>query len=367
MNNQNASLLLIVILSHITGTTLAEELNITAAQLDNIGVAFSLPQVTELADDFESPARVRIPPTNDYAVVPLLSGTIKRLGVSAGDSVRKGDSIAWVGSPDFLMLQGEYIEAFHQMQLLQVRYANDRILNDEGIVSTRRLSESEHEVEDRHVAEQRLHHSLVLAGLEEAEIIALRDSLVLQPYMILRAPVDGVVLEEYRTAGQLIDPSQAVFRIADMSTLWLEIDAPFMKSLDLVPGGTVLVKQRQRNITAKINNIGRNVNPATQTVVVRAVVENGSELAPGQFVTAVFTKIRSEKYLLLAISSVVRKDNQDYVFVQRPNGVEVRKIEVVRQAQGRIIVGSGIDASEAVAIRGTAALKARWLGIGGGE
>jgi len=55
------------------------------------------------------------------------------------------------------------------------------------------------------------------------------------------------------------------------------------------------------------------------------------------------------------------------VFVQNPDGVEVRQIEVIRQAQGQIIVGSGIDANESVAIKGTAALKARWLGIGGGD
>lgn len=367
MNSRNAALLLMFMLSHITPVAVADILEIAESQLDNIGVSFDRPEVAELADDFEAPAQVRIPPTNDYAVVPLLSGTIKRLGVSAGDSVSKGESIAWVGSPDFLTLQGEYIEAYHQTRLLETRFTNDRILNDEGIVSTRRLSESEHEVEDRRVAEQRLHHSLVLAGLEEVEIIALRDSLLLQPDMVLRSPVDGIVLEEYSTAGQLVDPSQAVFRVADLSTLWLEIDVPFLKSRDLIPGATVLVKQEQRNTTAKISNIGRNVNPGTQTVVVRAVIENPNDLAPGQFVTALFTKLRSEKYLLLAISSVVRKDNQDYVFVKHSDGVEVREVEVVRQAQGRIIIGAGIDANDSVAIRGTAALKARWLGIGGGE
>ncbi len=367
MSNRFASVMLTVMLSPVVSAVFAEELQIPASQLDNLGVEFSAPRVADLADDFRAPARVRIPPTNDYAVVPLLSGTIKRLAVSAGDSVRQGESIAWIGSPAFLTLQGEYIEAFHQVRLLQTQYAHDKILNDEGIVSTRRLLESEHQVEDRRVAEQRLYHSLVLAGLEKSEIIALRDSLHLQPDMILRAPVDGVILEEYSTAGQLIDPSQAVYRIADLSTLWLVIDVPFMKSLDLVPGDTVLVKQRERNVSATISNIGRRVDPNSQTIVVRAVIEDSSGLAPGQFVTATFTKNRAEHYLLLSVGSVVRKDNRDYVFVQTPNGVEAREIEVIRQAQGSVVVGSGIDADESIAVRGAAALKARWLGMGGGD
>jgi cobalt-zinc-cadmium efflux system membrane fusion protein len=84
-------------------------------------------------------------------------------------------------------------------------------------------------------------------------------------------------------------------------------------------------------------------------------------------VTATFTKRKSDEYLLLPAGSVVRKDDQAYVFVKKSEGVEAREIEVVRQAQGRIIISSGISANETVVIRGTAALKARWLGMGGGE
>ncbi len=367
MSHRSISLTLIFTLSFVTTLALADELKIPASQLDNLGIEFGTPQVADLADDFQAPARVRIPPTNDYAVVPILPGTIKKLGVSAGDQVRKGEPIAWIGSPDFLTLQGEYIDAFHQLGLSKTRFSHDKTLNEEGIVSSRALSESEHVMEDRRVAEQRLRHSLILAGLEEKEIKALRDSLLLQPEMILRAPVDGVVLEEYRTAGQQIDSSQAVYRISDLSTLWLVIDVPFIKSLDIIPGATVFVKQGQSNISATITNIGRHVDENNQTVVVRAVVESDSGLAPGQFVTATLTKSRSDKYLLLPAGSVVRRDDRDYVFVQKPEGIETREVEVIRQAQGRIVIGSGIGVNESVVIRGTAALKARWLGMGGGE
>ncbi len=358
---------LICMASIATNMTLADELEISASQLDNLGVEFGTPQVAELADDFQAPARVRIPPANDYAVVPLLPGTVKNLGVSIGDHVRKGEPIAWIGSPEFLEMQGEYIDAFHQLRLTQTRFDNDKTLNEEGIVSSRRLAVSEHEMEDHRIAEQRLRHSLGLAGLGAAEIDVLRESLLLQPALILRSPVDGVVLEEYRTVGQQVDPSQGVYRIANLNELWLEINVPFIKSLDIIPGATVLTKQGPRNVSATVTKIGRHVDEGNQTVVVRAVIESDSGLAPGQFVTATFTKSRSDKYLLLPAGSTVRKEDRDYVFIQKPAGVESREVEVIRQAQGRIIIGSGISANESVAIHGTAALKARWLGMGGGE
>ncbi|RLA28178.1 MAG: hypothetical protein DRR11_17075, partial [Gammaproteobacteria bacterium] len=68
MRNQTTALVLICILANLTGITFAEELKISASQLNNLGVEFNTPQVADLANDFQAPARVRIPPTNDYAV-----------------------------------------------------------------------------------------------------------------------------------------------------------------------------------------------------------------------------------------------------------------------------------------------------------
>ncbi len=365
--SHRAILFLGAMLLFVTCAVPADELVIPASQLENLGVEFSVPQGADVADDFQVPARVRVPPSSDFAVVPVLAGTIKKLGVSAGDTVRRGDPVAWISSPDFLELQETYIDATHRLEIGLTRFSNDKTLNEEGIVSARRLSESKHEVADFRVAEQRLHHSLGLAGLKEVQIEALHETLQLQHEMVLRSPVDGVVLEEYRTAGQKIDPSQAVYRIADLSTLWLEMDVPFKKSLGIASGAAVFVTLGEHKVAASVTNIGRYVDEGNQTVIVRAVVEPGSDLAPGQFVTAMLTSRRSDNYLLLPAGSVIRRDDQDYVFVRSSEGVEAREIVVLRRSQGKIVVGSGIAAGDSVASSGTAALKARWLGMGGGD
>lgn len=350
-----------------TGIATGDALQIPADQLANLGVEFGVPQVVDLADDFQAPARVRVPPASDFAVVPVISGAIKKLGVSAGDEVRKGQAIAWIASPEFLQLQSDYIDALHRLELGQTQYENEKTLNEEGIVSTRRLSESKHELEEHRLTEQRLRQFLMLAGLSRTEIDRLHDTLRLQSELVLRAPVDGVVLEAYRTAGEQIDASQPVYRIGDLSTLWLEIDVPFMRSVDISPGAIIMVRQEQGNVTGTVTNIGRHVDEDNQTVVVRAVIDNDSNLAPGQFVTATMTRGSAGEYLSLPAGSVVRKDDQDYVFVRKPDGVEIRAIAVIRRAQGRVIVDADIGVQDEIVTRGTAALKARWLGMGGGD
>lgn len=356
-----------LLLSLSVGIAQSDELQIPADQLANLGVEFGVPQVVDLADDFQAPARVRVPPASDFAVVPLFSGAIKKLGVSAGDNVRKGQAIAWIASPEFLELQSNYIDALHRFELGQTRYDNEKTLNEEGIVSTRRLSESRHELEEHRLAEQRLRRFLMLAGLSNVEIDKLHDTLRLQSELILRAPVDGIVLEAYGTAGQQLDASQPVYRIGDLGTLWLEIDVPFTRSGEITPGTTVMVRQEQGNITGTVTNIGRHVDEDNQTVVVRAVIEGDSRLAPGQFVTATMTRGSAGQYLSLPAGSVVRRDDRDYIFIRQPDGVDIRSISVIRRTQGQVIVDADIRAGEEIVTRGTAALKARWLGMGGGD
>ncbi len=367
MTDRVAACLSGLLLFVTAGFATADDLQIPADQLANLGVEFGMPQVVGLADDFHAPARVRVPAASDFAVVPIFSGAIKKLGVSAGDEVRKGQAIAWIASPEFLELQSKYIDALHRLELGQTRYNNEKTLNEEGIVSTRRLSESKHELEEHRLAEQGLRQFLELAGLARVEIDQLHDTLRLQPELILRAPVNGVVLEAYRTVGQQIDASQPVYRIGDLSTLWLEIDVPFTRSVEIVRGATIVVRQARRNITGTVTTIGRHVDEDNQTVVVRAVIENDSSLAPGQFVTATMTQGKTGEYLSLPAASVVRKDDQDYVFVRKPDGVNIRKIAVIRRAQGQVIIDTDIGVEDEIVTSGTAALKARWLGMGGGD
>ena len=87
MTHRLISKMIFFMLIFVATTANTDELKFPDSQLTNLGVKFGTPVTAELADSFQAPARVRIPPSNDFAVIPSLPGTIKKLGVSTGDQV----------------------------------------------------------------------------------------------------------------------------------------------------------------------------------------------------------------------------------------------------------------------------------------
>jgi cobalt-zinc-cadmium efflux system membrane fusion protein len=100
--------------------------------------------------------------------------------------------------------------------------------------------------------------------------------------LALTAAIDGVVLEQGVQLGQRVEASALIYRIARLSPLWLEIQAP----VDLAPTaeGTA-IKLAGSEVSGKLIAIGRAVDAASQTVLLRAEVDKGAEtLRPGQVV-----------------------------------------------------------------------------------
>jgi cobalt-zinc-cadmium efflux system membrane fusion protein len=253
------------------------------------------------------------------------------------------------------------------MGLAQKQLDRDITLHDEGIVSDRRLDQAQHAVHELELRTKTIEQSLKLAGMTNSEIKKLNDAQELRLEMIIRSPVDGIVLEQYGVAGQRLDGSDPVYRIADLSKLWLEIDVPVSRSSDIFPETIVLINPQRDSTRAHILHVGRNVNKENQTVVVRAVIDDGSSLSPGQFVSAVVTKGGDRGYYELPANSIVQHEGGSYIFIRSADGIVVREVSILRHSRGRVVIAEGISGDESVVIEGAVALKAQWLGMGGGE
>jgi cobalt-zinc-cadmium efflux system membrane fusion protein len=119
---------------------------------------------------------------------------------------------------------------------------------------------------------------------------------------------------------------------------------------------------------AQVTLIGHNVDPDSQTVLVRAEVrEAGGCLRPGQFVQVRLKLGGTEQRYRVPSSALTRSGDQALVFVREPFGFLVKQVRVVGQEDGYTIVAGGLKGDETVAVSGLAALKAAWMGLGGGE
>jgi len=353
----------------VAGTAVcAQELTLGATEMDNLGVEFAQPVPAESVAVVDARAHVTIPPSDEHIVSSTLSGLVSRVHARVGQQVEEGDVLLEVRSAEFLTVQQEFLEALHYRNLAAAKLQRDEQLAAEGIIAERRLEETEADAAaavGRHAEHRQL---LKIAGMRDADVRRLETTQELQDPLMVRAPVDGAVLNLFVSAGESVDAVEALCRMADLETLWLDIHLPQEYAGRVRPDMRVAVRESAIEQPARVAAVGQAVDPGTQIVSVRAELDkSGHGLKPGQLVAVSLIDAGAHSpggaARAIPAASLVRNGDAAYVFVRSPKGVRAMPVEIVSSADERAVVLNLDD--EDVAVTGISALKALWLA--GGE
>jgi len=288
---------------------------------------------------------------------------LSRLLVAEGDVVAAGQPVAEVASAGLLALQREFVDAAASAELAEAQLRRDQGLYSDGIIAERRLQETNTAARAAASALDQAHQQLALAGVTSAQIDTLRETRRLTTRLELRAPFAGAVVEQLNTLGAQVDSLEPVYRIANLATLWLEVHVPQERAARIAPGMRVVVAAGGRALDAEVTRVGQVVDAVSQTVLIRAEVENqGALLRAGQFLPArILTAASGEPVAVVPSAGVVRNEGVAAVFVRAGDDVAARHIDIVSEDGARTYIGAGLEADTEVAVAGVATLKSVWL------
>jgi cobalt-zinc-cadmium efflux system membrane fusion protein len=356
-------LLSILAMLAVAGSVAADEIRITPVAIENLGIRLASPERTTDVAATQGTAKVVVPPAGEAVVGAPQAGLLTGLTVAAGDEVVKGQLLAELRSPEFLSLQRDFLDALNTHRLAQSELRRDRQLHEEGIVSARRLEET---TTQSRIAEASLneHRQLLrIAGIDDTEIGALETRQTLLPSLKIRAPFDGVIIARLATTGQRVDAMSPIYRLADLSELWLEIAVPQERLAAVAPG--MRVTDFSNTFAGEVTAIGRSIDASTQTVTVRARIVNGTEtLSPGKIVGIEIVResegLADAKVWTVPATSVTRSGGASYVFVRTRSGFDVRTVDIVGTGENHVHVVADFSPDDLVAVSGISALKALW-------
>ncbi len=342
----------------------APALQLTPEQVAAFGIETTRVEPAAEAVSKTFPAKVAVPNARLRVVSASLEGVVEALLVAEGEAVAESQPLALIRSANLLDLQAAYLETRTRRLLSAETLARERALRAEGIIAERRLLESEANHRELVNAEARDRQALRLAGMPEGAMQQLARDQQLSAVLEVKAPLAGVVLEQVATAGQRLAAADPLYRIGDLSTLWVEVHVPLESLGKVAPGD--LVELPREGIRARVITVGRMVHGTDQGVLVRAAVDDGAELLrPGQFVEARLHQGTERGALRLPAVAVVRSANQDYVFIRQADGFAAQPATVLAREADHVVIRAELPADALVVVRGTAALKAAWAG--GGE
>jgi len=294
-------------------------------------------------------------------VTAWVGGRIDRLHVSTtGERVKRGQVIATLYSPEVYTAHQDLIQARQQFERLQMTATPSASRSAEAALDASR---------DR----------LRLLGVPDGELRAMERADKPSERARIRTPFGGTVIERLATQGSYVETGSGLYRVADLSTLWVQLDA-YESDLPLLKAGQqVLIRLEAlpgESFTGRVTFVDPVVDPNTRTARVRVEVKNqDGRLRPGMFVEASVqsestTESAEETSLVIPATAPLFTGRRSVVYVEVSDAeqptYEARVVTLGSRMGDLYPVLAGLSEGERVVIHGAFAIDAD-LQIQGGD
>jgi Cu(I)/Ag(I) efflux system membrane fusion protein len=316
-----------------------QPVTLSAAQANRIGVTYTTVEIGPLTREVRTVGQVTFDETRVKAIAPKIDGWVERLHVNfTGQSVAVGDALLAIHSPMLVTAQEELLLAKRLTGDVAAGTPDAVRSADEMLRSARRR--------------------LAYWDVPESEIAEIERSGEVRRTLTLRAPVGGVVVEKFVLSGQRIMAGETLYRLADLSVVWVEGEV-FEQDLAEVRTGLPVTAEFEsfpgERWSGRITYVYPTLNPDTRTARVRVELPNpGRRLKPGMYATFLFTNPRRRDALSVPRSAVLSTGERSLVFVRRQDGrLEPRTVRIGGVAGDRVEVIAGLTAGETVVASAT--------------
>jgi len=291
---------------------------------------------------------------NAFTTTPVFSpagGPVREILVTPGDSVRVGQPLLNINSPDYSQARSGYLKARDALQLADKSYKRAADLFEHKAIAERDVQQAESERAQAQADVDSSADVLRALGVTDPEAMAKPGTTLQVP---LLAPVAGEIVERLVGPGQLLQAGMTqCFTISDTSTVWVLVNV-YQKDLGSVHVGDtaeITTDAYPETFRGRISYIAPALDPTTRTLQERIVTENPNQrLKKDMYVTATVRAGAIENALLVPDAAVLRDtENQTFVYVQTTGNQFARRLVTAGNSSGgRTQITSGLKAGERV-------------------
>ncbi|MFH1716941.1 MAG: efflux RND transporter periplasmic adaptor subunit, partial [Planctomycetota bacterium] len=314
--------------------------------------------------------QVQLDKTRVVDVVPTGGGQVKMVGKLLGQDVAEGDVLAVIHSADLGQVKAQFLEVQARLELANSTFEQEKELYEKKIGSRVDYLGALNELKaaQAHYAASERRLRLFGLGAEQIDAIGGEKDNGQFAELILRAPQAGTIIAQNISAGALVDTTQSLYTIADLSNVWVWFDV-YERDLaalhDRISAGrTVAAKLYVKAFESEefhgvIDLIGSEVDDHTRTVKVRAQVKNQQrKLKPGMFAEAEISLSLEGSVAVVPYSAVVSDEGRTFVFQQWKNDLWVRRDVAVGSKYGDFVeILSGVPKGATIVTGGAFMLK----------
>ena len=363
-----------------------DEVTLTTEAIARYEIEVQTASLYRLSPSFVAPARVAFNAEAIAHIGSTLPGRVVELAVRLGDSVKKGELLLVVESPQLGEAQSEYLQKLiaAQTTIATVELAKNALDRAKRLYDENRgiaLDEVQKREVEYKVAQAALktaestavaaENKLHVLGMTQEAVEAVKASGEVNPRFPIVAPISGEVVEREVTLGELVNPErEKLLVLANIETLWVLADVPEAHLPEIALGAKAWINAGSldpHKHEGQVSYVAPMIDPHTRTVSVRVAVEcEDRSLKPGMFVEVEISSTdrnNPEPPPVVAVpdAAVQTVEGVSAVFVpvpDEPNTFAKRAVSVGKAVAGLVPVHSGLVEGESYVASGSFLLKA---------
>ncbi len=281
-----------------------------------------------------------------------VTGRVTQLHAVLGQLVQKGQPLAQIHSSELSAAQLSFLKAKSATELNRRNVDRAQTLFQADVISAAELQRRQSEYEIAAAEMRASQDQLRVLGMTSEAIEQLAKSGAIDSNANVVASLSGVVVERKVVPGQVVQPSDALFVVADLQRVWAVAQVPEQQVFQVQVGQKVRIEVpalNKQEIVGRLIFVGQTVNPETRTVLVRTELDNAKGiLKPAMLATMLIDSAPSPR-IVVPHGAVVREDDQDFVFVEvSPNTYRLSPVKLEAERNGVRIVTQGLKTGQRI-------------------
>jgi cobalt-zinc-cadmium efflux system membrane fusion protein len=334
-----------------------DQIMISAKGRDAIGMTTAKVALGNLNRVVSVNAKVELPWRQQAMIASLVSGKIEQVLVRPGETVAAGQELARIISIELESLQAELLQADTEIKLADRILAQRKSLDQEGAIAGKSLLEAEttlaQKTAQRGIARQKL-LALGLSAPQIDQILASQKSL---GSLSLKSPLAGTVTHADVRVGQVVAPTDHLYHVVDLSTLWvvgevLEADVAHLRKGQGVEAD--FAASPGKKLQGKIDHLRLKLDPRSRTQSVVIAVDNRDNLLrPGMFGQLKIEVQVAKDAIFCPADALTETRTGTYVLVQRGEGKYVNQpVQVGLRQKEKVEILDGLFPGDQVVVVG---------------
>jgi len=310
----------------------------------------------EVGESLNLSARVELDQHRVARIGASVTGRITEIDAMLGQAVKKGERLALLNSTELGKAQSDYLKAASQVNLRRITVKRAERLLESGVIAEAEFQERQSVLTEADVDLRAASDQLRVMGMSEADLKRLDKQRSIHSYSPVTASIDGVVIERNVAIGQVVQPADALYTVADLSQLWLVAEIPEQQAHWARQGDQAFAEVPAlpgQEVSGKLIYVADMVDSDTRTVTVRMALANPQRLFKPQMLATLKISKPGSQTLIVPSQAVVRENDKDFVFVDTGSArFELRPVRLGREEAQKRPLLEGLKAGEKIVVGG---------------